>query len=89
MRSNVIDSGSLASSAIVAMGSYQIPQTVPAVGTAPTRDQAIAMMAARGLNAAHVGTVETVYKADGTTPMFTLDLTNDGTYTTAIEYAGP
>jgi hypothetical protein len=87
MRSNVIDSGSLASSAIVAMGNYQIPQTVPAVGTAPTRDQAIAMMAARGLNAVHVGTTETVYKADGTTAMYTLTLTNDGTYTTAIERA--
>lgn len=87
MQANVIDGNSLASSAIVAMGSYQIPQTVPAVGTAPTRDQAIMMLAARGRNAAIVGTTETIYAADGTTPLYTLTLTNDGEYTTAIERA--
>jgi hypothetical protein len=69
------------------MGSYQIPQTVPAVGTAPTRDQAIMMLAARGRNAAIVGTTETIYAANGTTPLYTLTLTNDGNYTTAIERA--
>jgi len=77
----------LDSTAIVAMGSYQIPQTVPAVGTAPTRDQALGMLVARGTKSAIVGTTETIYAADGTTPLYTLTLTNSGEYTTAIARA--
>ena len=56
----------------------QIPDSVPAVGTRPTLEQALYIIVQWFLERGVVDTTMTVKKADGSTPLITLTL-DDGT----------
>lgn len=59
-----------------------IPDSIPADGSRPTSQQALYMLVQGLFEKAIVGTTYTVYKPDGTTPLFTLTL-NSATTPTA------
>jgi len=59
-------------------------ESVPAIGTLPTLEQAIFMLLGAALNVSYSGTTLTLYKQDGVTPLLTCQLDSSTAPTSRI-----